>query len=88
MPIACSRPDTRPASAPQTGWQNLSQRVTESTITAALTLLGTIVVIGTAVPALVSGQQWADYAHLFDESRLVHVTSIDFALLTATVGVP
>jgi hypothetical protein len=30
-----------------------------------------------------SGPAWADFVRLFDESRLVHVTTVDFCTLTA-----
>lgn len=31
----------------------------------------------------VGGASWVEYGHLIDESRLVHVTTLDFLCLTA-----
>lgn len=38
---------------------------------------------GLNVLAFAGGAEWASYFKLFDESRFVHVTTIDFLLLTA-----
>lgn len=44
-------------------------------------LLASSLLVGQAATA--GGAAWGDYLKLFDESRFIHVTSIDFAMLTA-----
>lgn len=58
-------------------------RALESPITAAALLLGALsqaYLAATAGPAA-----WAEFARLFDESRLVHVTSLDFLALSSFI---
>lgn len=55
-------------------------RVLDSKITAALAALGAV---GLAGGALAAGPgDWTEFFQYFRESKLVHVTSIDFAILT------
>ena len=61
--------------------QGRIERVLESQWNAALLLGGSVVLWGLALTA--GGPAWAEYGHLFDESKLVHVTTLDFMLLTA-----
>lgn len=44
---------------------------TESSIFAIIVLLIALGLAGTAAVAALDGEQWIDYFHLFDESRLV-----------------
>eukprot|EP00884_Botryococcus_braunii_P015266 jgi/Botrbrau1/2422/Bobra.0395s0046.1 len=69
-----------PSAADLEGWGNLSLRITESRGFAVLLLVGATVSIGQMVTA--SPEQWLDYLKLFDESRLVHVSSLDLTVLT------
>lgn len=65
------------------GWGKFGQQAAESPITAALLLIGAVSCLFQA--ATVSGASWADYERLFQESRLVHATSIDFLLFTGFI---
>lgn len=50
---------------------------------AALALLSTFTShFAGRTPFRAGGQAWMEYLRLFDESRLVHATSIDFTLCT------
>ena len=61
--------------------QGRVESVLESPIFAASLLVGSV---GLWVLALTAGgAAWIDYSHLFDESKLVHVTTVDFFLLSA-----
>ncbi|KAK9825828.1 hypothetical protein WJX81_000622 [Elliptochloris bilobata] len=62
------------------GWRNLSLRITESRVTAAVLLVATVVTLGQA--AVAPSSEWAQYFQLFDESRFVHVTTLDCSALT------
>jgi hypothetical protein len=55
-------------------------RALESRLTAALLLLATLGLVGKAATA--GSVAWVDFSHLFQESRFVHVTTIDFLTLT------
>lgn len=57
------------------------RKVLESRITAGVLLAAVTGLLFTAATA--GGEAWKQYLYLFDESRFVHVTSIDFLLLTA-----
>ncbi|KAG2423688.1 hypothetical protein HXX76_015078 [Chlamydomonas incerta] len=70
-----------PPSSELTGWNRLFLRGAETPIMPALLLAGGAYYIGMALTA--GGDAWAEYFKLFDESRLVHVTTVDFATLTA-----
>jgi hypothetical protein len=50
-------------------------------VTAALLTGGALFLLAAAATA--GGAAWSEYLKLFDESRFVHVTSIDFLCLTA-----
>lgn len=64
----------------QEGWGNLSLRVTESRVFAALLFGGAL--ISLAQVALAPSAQWVEFGKLFDESRLVHVSTLDLTVLT------
>ncbi|KAG2428233.1 hypothetical protein HYH02_014415 [Chlamydomonas schloesseri] len=70
-----------PPSSELTGWNRLFLRGAETPIMPALLLVGAVYYIGMAATA--GGDAWVEYLKLFDESRLVHVTTVDFATLTA-----
>ena len=55
----------------QVGWKNWSMKGTESSIFAIIVLLIALGLAGTAAVAALDSEQWIDYFHLFDESRLV-----------------
>lgn len=57
------------------------ESVLESQWNAALLLVGSVVLWGLALTA--GGPAWSEYSHLIDESKLVHVTTLDFMLLSA-----
>ncbi len=62
---------------------SIALRALESPITAAVLLLGALsqaYLAATAGPAA-----WSEYGRLFDESRLVHVTSLDFLALSSFI---
>lgn len=61
--------------------QGKIESVLESQWNAALLLGGSVVLWGLALTA--GAPAWAEYGHLFDESKLVHITTLDFMLLTA-----
>ena len=61
--------------------QGKVESVLESPIFAALLLISSVGLWALALTA--GGQAWVDYSHLFDESKLVHVTTVDFFLLSA-----
>lgn len=63
------------------GAQGKIEGVLESQWNAALLLGGSVVLWGLALTA--GAPAWEEYGHLFDESKLVHVTTLDFMLLTA-----
>ena len=57
------------------------ESVLESPFLAGLLLISSLGLWTLALTA--GGPAWAEYSHLFDESKLVHVTSVDFCLLSA-----
>jgi len=57
------------------------ESVLESPIFAGFLLAGAVGLWALALTA--GGAAWVDYSHLFDESKLVHVTTVDFFLLSA-----
>ena len=57
------------------------ESVLESTLLAGFLLISAVALWGVALTA--GGSSWIEYGHLFDESKLVHVTTVDFWLLTA-----
>ena len=61
----------------------IALRALESPITAAALLLGALSQAYLAVTA--GPQAWAEFGRLFDESRLVHVTSLDFLALSSFI---
>ena len=62
---------------------SVALRALESPITAAVLLLGAL---SQAYLAVTAGPvAWAEFGRLFDESRLVHVTSLDFLALSSFV---
>ena len=61
--------------------QGRVESVLESPIFAASLLVGSVGLWALALTA--GGAAWVDYSHLFDESKLVHVTTVDFFLLSA-----
>eukprot|EP00877_Chromochloris_zofingiensis_P013454 jgi/Chrzof1/8362/Cz03g07180.t1 len=63
------------------GWNRLFMKGAETLVLPGLLLLGSVYWVGQAVAA--GSGAWLDYLKLFDESRFVHATSIDFALFTA-----
>lgn len=65
----------------QEGWNRLFMKGAETLVLPGLLLLGSVYWVGQAVAA--GSGAWLDYLKLFDESRFVHATSIDFALFTA-----
>ena len=67
----------------QEGWKNLSLKMTESTIFSLVLLFIVIGLAATAAGAALSADQWREYLHLWEESRLVNVSTLDFGLLTA-----
>ncbi|KAG2487273.1 hypothetical protein HYH03_014114 [Edaphochlamys debaryana] len=62
------------------GWNKLFLKGAETPVMPALLLAGSAYCIYLAATA--GDYYWLDYLKLFDESRLVHVTTIDFATLT------
>ncbi|KAK9823772.1 hypothetical protein WJX72_005409 [[Myrmecia] bisecta] len=62
------------------GWKNLGLKITESRANGILLLVASLVIFGQAATA--GGAAWAEYGRLFDESRFVHVTSVDFLTLS------
>ncbi len=58
----------------------MSLRVTESRLLAALLFGGAL--ISLAQVALAPAAQWVEFGKLFDESRLVHVSTLDLTVLT------
>ncbi|GLC40154.1 hypothetical protein PLESTB_000791900 [Pleodorina starrii] len=78
------RPEDNPLPPPPSeleGWNRLFLKGAETPVMPALLLAGSVYYIFQAVTS--SGDVWLDYLKLFDESRLVHVSSVDFATLTA-----
>ena len=67
----------------QEGWKNLSLKMTESTVFSLVLLLVVVGLAATAAGAALSLDQWREYLHLWEESRLVNVSTLDFGLLTA-----
>lgn len=63
------------------GWNRLFMRGAETPYMGAALLAGSMYFIGLAATA--GSAVWLDYFKLLDESRFVHVTSLDFATLTA-----
>mmetsp|Transcript_16127 Transcript_16127/g.34903 ORF Transcript_16127/g.34903 Transcript_16127/m.34903 type:complete len:271 (+) Transcript_16127:1-813(+) len=63
------------------GWNKLFLRGAETPVMPAVLLAASVYLIGTALTA--GSDAWLGYLKLFDESRLVHVTTLDFATLTA-----
>ena len=61
--------------------QGKVESILESPIFAALLLVSSVGLWALALTA--GGSAWVDYSHLFDESKLVHVTTVDFFLLSA-----
>lgn len=59
----------------------------ESKLTAALLLIGAsfLVYSGIATPLGSGADKWADFVQLFSSQRLVHVSTIDFTVLSLTV---
>ena len=78
-PPAQPPPLPAPAELAAGGIRSAPQRALESRITAAILLVATLGLAGKAATA--GPTAWADFAHLFQESKLVHVTSIDFVTL-------
>ncbi|KXZ48343.1 hypothetical protein GPECTOR_28g750 [Gonium pectorale] len=79
-----SRPEDNPLPPPASeleGWNRLFLKGAEGPIMPVLLLAGSAYYLFQAVTS--DSAVWLDYMKLFDESRLVHVTSIDFATLTA-----
>ena len=74
------RPKLPPAAENLQGIGNLQGRGMESPILAWLLLAGSLFCIGQAATA--GGDSWNDYVKLLQESRLVHVTTLDFLTLT------
>ncbi|EFJ48269.1 hypothetical protein VOLCADRAFT_60480, partial [Volvox carteri f. nagariensis] len=70
-----------PPSAELEGWSRLFLKGAETPVMPGVLLAGSLYYVFQAVTS--NGDIWLDYFKLFDESRLVHVTSIDFATLTA-----
>ncbi|GBF96446.1 hypothetical protein Rsub_09245 [Raphidocelis subcapitata] len=62
------------------GWNRLYMRGAETAVLPGLLAAGAAFYLFQAATA--GGQAWYDYMRLFDQSRLVHATSIDFALCT------
>ncbi|GIL53793.1 hypothetical protein Vafri_9425 [Volvox africanus] len=78
------RPEDNPLPPPASeleGWNRLFLKGAETPVLPALLLAGSLFYIFQAVTS--SGDIWADYLKLFDESRLVHMNSIDLAILIA-----
>lgn len=65
------------------GWRRFMLKGTETTWLPASLVAGTLFLFGMAITA--GPGYWSDYLKLFDESRFVHVTTVDFALLTAII---
>lgn len=81
-----SPPKTPPTLPPakkdlEGGWKNRFIKGLESPLLGPLVLLSTLVIFYQAATA--GSEAWADYFRLFESSRLVHATSIDFVVLTA-----
>lgn len=62
---------------------SIALRALESPVTAAALLLGALSQAYLAVTA--GPAAWSEYARLFDESRLVHVTTLDFLALSSFI---
>jgi len=60
----------------------------ESKVVSILLLIGTLFLVFNGVTTeLVSGvDKWSDFVQIFSSQRLVHVSTIDFAILTLTVS--
>ncbi|CAG9460569.1 unnamed protein product [Pedinophyceae sp. YPF-701] len=58
----------------------LGQKALESPITPWVLTAGAVACCG--IIASSTGKQWIEFSHLIDESRLVHVTTLDFCLCT------
>jgi hypothetical protein len=67
----------------QEGWQRVYMKAGEGLILPGLLAAAAAAQLYFAATA--GGAAWADYWKLFEESRFVHVTSIDFCCLTAFV---
>jgi len=63
------------------GWNKLFMKGAETPVLPALLIAGILAMFYLAATA--GEASWADYAKLVEESRLVHVTTIDFLCLTA-----
>ncbi|MEW5308412.1 MAG: hypothetical protein WDW38_000376 [Sanguina aurantia] len=63
------------------GWNKLFMKGAETAYLPLALLLASSLLVGQAATA--GGAAWSEYLQLFDESRFIHVTSIDFAMLTA-----
>lgn len=62
------------------GVGGVARKALESRLTAAVLLCATLGLVGTA--SLAGDVAWLDFSRLFKESRLVHVTSVDFLTLS------
>lgn len=62
------------------GWNKLFMRGAETTWLPALLAASAATYLYQMASA--GGEAWVDYVRLFDQSRLVHATSVDFALCT------
>jgi len=63
------------------GWNRLFMKGAETPVMPALLLAGALAMFYQAGTA--SGEAWAAYGKLLEESRLVHVTTLDFLCLSA-----
>eukprot|EP00798_Chlamydomonas_sp_ICE-L_P016492 gene16492-22718_t len=83
--MALWKPDPNVESPPPKeeleGWNKLILKGTESAVLPGLLLAGAIYQWYNIFNA--PGEAWLGYLNLFDESRLVHVTTLDFTILTA-----
>jgi hypothetical protein len=73
-------PRVPPAPEDLAGFGNLMARGMESPVLAALALGGGVLCIYQAATA--GGAAWVEYGKLLEESRFVHVTTLDFLTLT------
>lgn len=76
-----SEVDLPPKSSDLNGFSNLLGKVTESPITAWIILVGSASCLTQA--ALSGSSAWAEFSDLFTQSKLVHITTLDFITLTA-----
>lgn len=76
-------PALPPAKADLSGFRNVVVKGMESPFTSLAVLAGSLVCMYQLATA--GSASWNEYLKLFDESRFVHVTSVDFLVLTALV---